>query len=195
MSIESFSELYDEIDKFRGGRWNFRGVHDPNYQLIPKIGRKCDAGGERRIFDMFCRELPGYGITIPNNNWELLALGQHHGLPTRFLDWTENPLVAAYFACDGQYDREGVIYVLKTPHVTKDIEEDPFSITKVVRYRPRHITNRTLTSWRFAKTSPFGTTSGVLTNFWVAPRPARSTGTKSCPSCRRMPRPCRSTSK
>lgn len=51
-----------------------------------------------------------------------VALAQHHGTPTRLLDWTHNPLVAAFFAADGvKSDEPGnvVVWALNRAHIIK----------------------------------------------------------------------------
>ena len=141
--VSNFIQLYEVLQPFRGGRWVFRGVHDPEHALVPKVGRiKTLAREEKRIFEYFRRESPAFTSEIPDDDWELLALAQHHGLPTRLLDWTENPLVAAYFASDSKYDREGVIYAMDNRRAVKSSERSPFEISSIMRYRPRHITRR-----------------------------------------------------
>ena len=48
------------------------------------------------------------------SDWDLLAVAQHHGLPTRCLDWTRSPLVGAHFACadHSRQNEDGVIWCL-----------------------------------------------------------------------------------
>ena len=49
----------------------------------------------------------------PENDWEWLAVGQHYGLMTRLLDWTENSLAAAFFALSETREASAAIYALR----------------------------------------------------------------------------------
>jgi hypothetical protein len=50
-----------------------------------------------------------------------LFLAQHYGLPTRLLDWTENPLVAAYFAALKHPDDDGCIWALRPTGLNRNL--------------------------------------------------------------------------
>jgi hypothetical protein len=80
-----------------------------------------------------------------------LALGQHHGLPTRLLDWTANALAALWFVVREEGDlaknKAGAVWVLNpadgdfvTPRGNE--ESDPFNCRTVTVYRPRHVGDR-----------------------------------------------------
>ena len=68
---------------------------------------------ERRSLSKWKQFSLPYLTKQPEYDWEWLAIGQHYGLMTRLLDWTENPLAAAFFALSENREAAAAIYALR----------------------------------------------------------------------------------
>ncbi len=116
---ELIEELYvdswdDHLSRFRSS-FAFRGASSSDNTLETSLMR---LGGQykdlefhlMRNFKKYARVERSDGFST----WNWLVIAQHHGLPTRLLDWTFSPFVAMHFAtCDIElYDVDGAIWMV-----------------------------------------------------------------------------------
>jgi hypothetical protein len=99
----------------------YRGLRKISRKLLPTFYRKeckVDIKDEIYLMNLFKQNAHEILAQIPNSIWEWMFLMRHHKAPSRLLDWTENPLVALYFAVypredpKDPYSDDGVLWCL-----------------------------------------------------------------------------------
>lgn len=104
----------ESIETSAGPRW-FRGSGSfDNHKLIPSLFRHPDVLAsrtdavtlEQRLQTRFTQTSPPFLGNKPTTKLEWLFTAQHYGVPTRLLDWSENPFIALYFALSSSRTEE-----------------------------------------------------------------------------------------
>lgn len=109
----------------------FRGQADSAWRLQPSLSRSGGIQVERTLIKRFRQNaLPHVGL-MPTDEWEWLFLMQHHGLPTRLLDWTESALVGLYFAVwEENVDVDGALWAI-----------EPIELNQIQNWEKSHVTD------------------------------------------------------
>lgn len=160
----------------------FRGQASIDYELIPSLGRSLHHSGpqtsqkslfneERNLIELAKYRLPDL-FRSDMQPLELLALLQHYGIPTRLLDITENALVALYFACCSEPDKDGEVFVFKYNEL--DVTIYPLANAIADSYRFAHTACTVRHFFSMINEQPYFTEehgashgSGSLGGYWI----------------------------
>ena len=142
-TVNDWAELASLFEDCRVGRtgdpsWYFRGQADARWSLEPSLLRLLDAtrithkkahGIEFGVFRRFMRQanlhfpgnLPSAELG-PSPVWWMLM--QHYHAPTRLLDWTESPYVAAYYAVERSSETDGAVWVMPASPLQTQVDSE-----------------------------------------------------------------------
>jgi hypothetical protein len=134
MHARSWTELLEQLYE---GSWNeelrrfrspfaFRGLASADQRLTNSLTRLAGPHADvERLELAMLRNFRKYAVqqapTAVDSIWHWLAVAQHHGLPTRLIDWTYSPLVALHFATENpaDYGRDGTIWCIDFAHANR----------------------------------------------------------------------------
>lgn len=143
LEAQNWNELNDFLWRAsfhkKSGKWRsytaFRGLSKDHCNLKTSLQR---LGGdlnlkERRFIDTF-RNHMRLQLRSGLSDWDVMLLGQHHGLPTRFLDWTLSPLAALFFATEKfeHHDKDGVVWCVRRNKTKRFL---PLNLRKLLKSR------------------------------------------------------------
>jgi hypothetical protein len=113
--------LREDSKDYKGQIW-FRGQSVNNWKLQPAFLRKETTTTEFTLITKFRQNASLLIQRPPSNYFDWLFQMQHHGVPTRLLDWTESALTALYFAVDedNHSKDDGALWILLPTELNKN---------------------------------------------------------------------------
>ncbi len=97
----AFEQTRNEANGRCRSSYFYRGMPDSSFDLSTSLARNCGDKAnvlEAPLLENFIKYVSIEDPTIDESIWKAMIIGQHHGLPTRLLDWTHSTLVALHFA-------------------------------------------------------------------------------------------------
>ncbi len=108
--LKNINDIVKENEKNQDNKKIFfRGQANKEWEIMPNIFRNNLIGLEHKLIEE-AEALKANEISKCSNKFEILTVLQHYELGTRLLDITTNPLVALYFACCDEEEKDGVVY-------------------------------------------------------------------------------------
>jgi len=149
-NVAGWSDVWSVYCEFANSKrtWVYRGLNDPSYHLETTLERTAKQFGigpgqrqeiEESLLRWFKRQAHHFLSDVPaeNDPIEWLAVMQHHGAPTRLLDWSFSFLVALFFAVE-KAEASCVVWCLDLHWLLTKVEKKFQTVFKpIIDHDPR----------------------------------------------------------
>lgn len=123
-SLANYLQVNNTLISDQKTYW-FRGQGKTQWSLTPgalRYQNEKSRTNALKLLDDFKRYAPTKLKSIPESELKWAQKARHYGLPTRLLDWTQNPAIGLYFACEN-LNEDGVVFLFDP--VDLNTKEDP----------------------------------------------------------------------
>ena len=130
MELIEDQEFNPEIQRMRSAYF-YRGLPDKDYNLTTSLRMNCKhlhKELEPAVLRAFTKYASIEDPALNDSVWRQMIIGQHHGLPTRLMDWTRSPLIALHFATteenfDKMDRRDSVVWRIDMRDVNRNLPD------------------------------------------------------------------------
>lgn len=102
-SVIAEQDYRNDLKRHRS-KYLYRGLPNSSYKLVTSLSRICkseQSKTEKALLNNFYKYTAQETNAITQSEWSRMVIGQHHGLPTRLMDWSYSPLIGLHFATSG----------------------------------------------------------------------------------------------
>ena len=128
--IEKIEKLRKEVEKSQ--KFLLRGQANKDWELIPSIFRMKNYNVEKEKEIYHIIDKMNFSQFSKKLFLNKVIEAQHFGIPTRLLDWTDNPLIALYFAANEEKESDGKIFVYWTSDIIQFDNEYFEILSKII---------------------------------------------------------------
>lgn len=138
IKLNSIGQYIDNVFNLKNGEFDntgyiFRGVNNKKHELCSSLYRNCnDCSNRNYIETRLLQNFKKYALLLEphvcDSIWSTMIIAQHHGLPTRLLDFSSSPLMALHFALTDNKNTDAAVWAINLSKIHSNLLPEKYKL-------------------------------------------------------------------